>query len=72
MKKIALVASLLAGLMAGVSPAANAQEVYWTTSGTFGPFNIQGLIPTYPTAKDITIPRVHVDHQAPDQRRCCV
>ena len=56
MKKIALVASLLAGLMAGVSPAANAQEVYWTTSGMFGPFNIQGLIPTYPTAKDITIP----------------
>ena len=31
-------------------------KIYWETSGFFGPFNIQGLIPTYPEAKDITIP----------------
>ena len=30
--------------------------VYWTASGKFGPFNIQGLIPTYPEARDILIP----------------
>ncbi len=31
-------------------------KVYWTASGKFGPFNIQGLIPTYPEARDILIP----------------
>ncbi|CAI8031294.1 N-acyl homoserine lactonase AttM [Geodia barretti] len=31
-------------------------RVYWTASGLFGPFNIQGLIPTYPDARDILIP----------------
>jgi glyoxylase-like metal-dependent hydrolase (beta-lactamase superfamily II) len=35
-----------------------AQKLYWTTSGMFGPFNIQGLIPSVPKekARDITIP----------------
>jgi N-acyl homoserine lactone hydrolase len=36
--------------------SASAQKLYWASSGMLGPFNIQGLIPTYPTAKDITIP----------------
>jgi glyoxylase-like metal-dependent hydrolase (beta-lactamase superfamily II) len=30
--------------------------LYWTASGQFGPFNIQGLIPSYPEARDIKIP----------------
>jgi glyoxylase-like metal-dependent hydrolase (beta-lactamase superfamily II) len=33
-------------------------KVYWTTSGMFGPFNIQGLVPSLPKekARDVTIP----------------
>lgn len=38
------------------APAASAQKLYWTASGLFGPFNIQGLIPSYPEARDIKIP----------------
>ncbi len=56
MKKTGLLASLMAALCISMAPAAQSQELYWTTSGTFGPFNIQGLIPTFPEAKQITIP----------------
>jgi len=56
MKKTGLLASMLAALAISAAPAAQSQELYWATSGYFGPFNIQGLIPTYPKAKDITIP----------------
>ncbi len=35
---------------------ASAQKLYWTASGLFGPFNIQGLIPSYPEARDVKIP----------------
>jgi len=56
MKKTGLLASLLATLCISSAPSAQSQELYWATSGMFGPFNIQGLIPTFPTAKDITIP----------------
>lgn len=56
MKKTGLLASMLAALCISIAPSAQSQELYWTTSGMFGPFNIQGLIPTYPKAKDITIP----------------
>ena len=56
MKKTGLLASMLAALAISAAPAAQSQELYWATSGFFGPFNIQGLIPTYPKAKDITIP----------------
>jgi len=56
MKKTGLLASMLAALCISTAPSAQSQELYWTTSGMFGPFNIQGLIPTYPKAKDITIP----------------
>ena len=56
MKKTGLLASMLAALAISAAPAAQSQELYWATSGFFGPFNIQGLIPSYPKAKDITIP----------------
>ena len=56
MKKSGILASLLAALCMSTAPSAQSQELYWTTSGMFGPFNIQGLIPTFPTARDITIP----------------
>ena len=56
MKKT-LVATALAGVIAAVSAMqASAQQLYWTASGLYGPFNIQGLIPTYPDARDIKIP----------------
>jgi len=56
MKKTGLLASLMAAMCISVAPATQSQELYWATSGFFGPFNIQGLIPTYPEAKQITIP----------------
>ena len=59
MKRLGLVAALL-GILFAVPLSADAQVrgVYWTTSGFFGPFNIQDLIPTIPKdkARDITIP----------------
>jgi N-acyl homoserine lactone hydrolase len=57
MKKSAIaVVALLAGLcMVDASPAA-AQKLYWTASGIFGPFDIKGLIPSYPDSRQITIP----------------
>jgi N-acyl homoserine lactone hydrolase len=60
MKKAGIAAALLGmACMAGSSAAlAQVKGVYWTTSGMFGPFNIQGLIPSIPKekARDITIP----------------
>jgi len=60
MKKAGIAAALLGmACMAGSSAAlAQVKGVYWTTSGMFGPFNIQGLIPSVPKekARDITIP----------------
>src|SRR5437773_11320811 len=60
MKKSAItVVALLAVLcMVDSSPVSAQVKVYWTTSGMFGPFNIQGLIPSIPKekARDITIP----------------
>ena len=56
MKKIGLLASMMAALCITAAPAAQSQELYWASSGMFGPFNIQGLIPTFPEAKQITIP----------------
>jgi len=59
MKK-GIVAALLGLLCVFGSSAVFAQvkQVYWTTSGMFGPFAITGLIPTVPKEKqrDITIP----------------
>jgi glyoxylase-like metal-dependent hydrolase (beta-lactamase superfamily II) len=51
-----LIAAALGALCILGSPAASAQKLYWTASGQFGPFNIQGLIPSYPEARDIKIP----------------
>jgi glyoxylase-like metal-dependent hydrolase (beta-lactamase superfamily II) len=58
MRKVVL-AGLLLALGLGPSTAlAQVKGVYWTTSGTFGPFNIQGLVPSLPKekARDVTIP----------------
>ncbi len=56
MKKAGIFGALLAALFITASSGAFAQKLYWATSGTFGPFNIQGLIPTVKEARDITIP----------------
>ncbi len=60
MRRIASALAVLAvcGFAAGsaVADAHGTVKVYWTASGKFGPFNIQGLIPTYPEARDILIP----------------
>src|SRR3989449_6143871 len=58
MRKLGIAAVVL-GMLCIVPSAAFAQvKVFWTTSGMFGPFNIQGLIPSLPKekARDITIP----------------
>jgi glyoxylase-like metal-dependent hydrolase (beta-lactamase superfamily II) len=58
--KRAIVAAVVGAVCAVGSTAAFAQvrQVYWTTSGTFGPFPMSGLIPSIPKEKDrpITIP----------------
>jgi len=60
MKKAGLAAALLGmACLAGTSSVyAQVKQVYWTTSGFFGPFPITGLIPTVPKEKqrDVTIP----------------
>src|SRR2546422_9893196 len=53
------IGAVVLGMPCIVPSAAFAQvKVFWTTSGMFGPFNIQGLIPSIPKekARDITIP----------------
>ena len=56
----AAIAALLGALCAVSSSAVFAQvrQIYWTTSGTFGPFPLSGLIPSIPKDKDrpVTIP----------------
>jgi len=64
MRKIGIAAVLLGMLflLPSVVPAQTAQtpqtKVFWTTSGMFGPFNIQGLVPSIPKekAREVTIP----------------
>jgi glyoxylase-like metal-dependent hydrolase (beta-lactamase superfamily II) len=57
MKKAAIAAVALLTMLCVVdSPPVSAQKLYWTTSGMFGPFDIKGLIPTYPDSRPITIP----------------
>jgi N-acyl homoserine lactone hydrolase len=56
MKKSGIAAALLGALCILGSSGVYAQKLYWAASGLFGPFNIQGLIPTYPEARDIQIP----------------
>lgn len=56
MKKLGLLTALVAALTILSAPSAHAVKVYWTASGKFGPFDIKGLIPTYPDARQIKIP----------------
>jgi N-acyl homoserine lactone hydrolase len=57
MKKSVTAAVVLLALLCLVdSSPASAQKLYWTTSGMFGPFDIKGLIPSYPESRQITIP----------------
>ena len=59
MKKLGIVAALLAVVLTLPSPAlAQVKQMYWTTSGFFGPFPITDLIPSVPKekARDVTIP----------------
>jgi glyoxylase-like metal-dependent hydrolase (beta-lactamase superfamily II) len=60
MKKWGILAAVLAALMIAGASTVSAQEIkaYWTTSGMFGPFPIQDLIPSVPKdrQRDITIP----------------
>lgn len=60
MKKPAVAAALLGAIVALGSSAAFAQvkQLYWASSGLFGPFPISGLIPNLPPEKqrDIQIP----------------
>src|SRR5262245_14996960 len=58
MKRLGIVAALLAVLFAVPSTAlAQVKALYWTTSGFFGPFPITDLIPSVPKekARDVTI-----------------
>jgi glyoxylase-like metal-dependent hydrolase (beta-lactamase superfamily II) len=56
MKKSGIAALLLGVACIVGTSGAYAQRLYWAASGLFGPFNIQGLIPTYPEARDIKVP----------------
>src|SRR5688572_6386719 len=61
MKRLGIVAALIALSVTCSLPSpaeAQVRGVYWTSSGFFGPFNIQGLIPSVPKekARDVTIP----------------
>jgi len=61
MKKLAILGlGVLLAFSLALPLAADAQVkgVYWASSGLFGPFNIQGLIPSIPNdkAREITIP----------------
>ena len=56
MRSWTLAAALVGAALTLGAPPASAQKLYWTASGKFGPFNIQGLIPSYPEARDIKIP----------------
>lgn len=51
-----LFAVLFTALLLLSVSTASAQKLYWTASGVFGPFDIKGLIPTYPDSRDIKIP----------------
>ena len=58
MKKV--FASLLGAVALTVAASASAgvSKAYWATSGMFGPFPINGLIPSIPAdqVRDVTIP----------------
>ena len=56
MRKLSLFTVLFTALLCVSISTASAQKLYWTASGLFGPFDIKGLIPSYPDSRDIKIP----------------
>jgi glyoxylase-like metal-dependent hydrolase (beta-lactamase superfamily II) len=56
MKKLRLITVLFTALLFVSVSIASAQKLYWASSGQFGPFDIKGLIPSYPESRDIKIP----------------
>ena len=59
--KIVQVLAVLLVVVSALAPApadAQVKGVYWASSGLFGPFPVQGLIPSIPKDKnrDVTIP----------------
>jgi len=56
MKRLAVFIALFAVLLVSSAAPVSAQKLYWTASGLFGPFDIKGLIPSYPESRDIKIP----------------
>ena len=56
MKRLVVFIVLFAVLLVSSAATVSAQKLYWTASGLFGPFDIKGLIPSYPESRDIKIP----------------
>jgi glyoxylase-like metal-dependent hydrolase (beta-lactamase superfamily II) len=56
MKRLGVFIVLFAVLLVSSAATVSAQKLYWTASGLFGPFDIKGLIPSYPESRDIKIP----------------
>jgi glyoxylase-like metal-dependent hydrolase (beta-lactamase superfamily II) len=56
MKRLGVFTALFAVLLVSSAAPVSAQKLYWTASGMFGPFDIKGLIPSYPESRDIKIP----------------
>jgi N-acyl homoserine lactone hydrolase len=59
MKRLGVVAAMLAIVFLVAPPAfAQVKGVYWTNSGKFGPFPLNGLVPSLPPEKnrEVTIP----------------
>jgi glyoxylase-like metal-dependent hydrolase (beta-lactamase superfamily II) len=56
MKRLGVFIVLFAVLLVSSAVTVSAQKLYWTASGLFGPFDIKGLIPSYPESRDIKIP----------------
>ena len=56
MKRLGVFTALFAVLLVSSAATVSAQKLYWTASGMFGPFDIKGLIPSYPESREIKIP----------------
>lgn len=55
MQQLGVMAVVCGMLCLGNASVVCAQKLYWTASGVFGPVNIQGLIPSYPEARDVKL-----------------
>jgi N-acyl homoserine lactone hydrolase len=56
MKRLGVFTALFAVLLVSSAATVSAQKLYWASSGMFGPFDIKGLIPSYPESREIKIP----------------